>query len=131
MDFERSCGSGVLLLRVDQKTLVKAPDWDGVTSAGSDEVAIVALDLQEVQFVSSLFWQACVELHRRLAAQGRELVLLNLDETQRQLLELIEGAARVPVLGSKEELDEHASSVLAPPGSDEGVSGREKKLLWG
>ncbi|MFO7958563.1 MAG: hypothetical protein R6X33_15850 [Candidatus Brocadiia bacterium] len=131
MQFERSCRNGVLLLRVAQRALVRAPDWDGVAGDDGEEARIVALDLQEAEFVSSLFWQACVELHGRLAAQSRELVLLNLDESQRRLLELIEGATRMPVLGSKAELDRHAARGLPRARSDEGVTGREKRMLWG
>jgi len=131
MQFERSCRNGILLLRIYQRALVKAPDWDQIVEADSTDATVMALDLREAEFVSSLFWQACVELHRRLAAQGRELVLLNLDESQRQLLELIEGSTRMPVLNGKAELDEHVASAPPRAGSDEGVTNREKRMLWG
>jgi len=119
-----------LLVRVCQRALVQSPDWESLESMFGDDVRLVALDLHEPKFVSSLFWEGCIELGRRLAQTGRQLVLVYLDDRQKRLLELVAGGARLPVLDSEEDLEERLRSASVDRPSAEGVTTEEKNMLW-
>ncbi len=130
MKFEKSLRGGLLLVRIAEKALVRSPDWDSLGALEQPDIALVALDLREAEFVSSLFWQGCVELSRRLAAAGKQLVLLHVSDYQERLLELCEDTVRLLVLASEEELDDFARSLTSSQAVEEGVTGTEKNMLW-
>lgn len=126
MECKREERDGALLLRVTQRALVRAPDWRTVGVPCGDGSRLVALDLGSVDFVSSLFWQACVELSREMAARGGRLVLMNLDEQQKQLLHLVEGSEKLHVTDD----EKHLPAKLNGQAKSEGVTGEEKQFLW-
>lgn len=121
---------GLFLLQVTERTLVKPPDWDDFPGMQRQNVRLVALDLAEAQFVSSLFWEGCVSLKRKLAADGRELALLNLSDQQKQVLEMVEGATQLSVLDSERQLESKLEQLCGGGGPDRGVTGTEKRMLW-
>lgn len=125
---------GVLTLRVEGRSLVAKPDWTAVSAASSDTPPVVALDLQGAEFVSSLFLEACVGFSRELAAQGRQFVLLNPSQEHRRLLEIVDGAQRIPVACNQEYLRKHLRTLRpgqASSDGDDGVTRSEKTMLWG
>ena len=124
---------GLLVLKVAEKTLVKHPQWDDVMASRRPDTVLVVLDLEEADFISSLFLQGCVELSRALAAAGQQLALLHLSAHQEGLLDLVEGASRLSVLKDEAQVNRRLESLLPRPGRqapDEGVTRTEKSMLW-
>ena len=125
---------GLLRLAATEKALVNRPDWAPVLSMRRADTLLVALDLEQADFISSLFLEACVELGRELAASGQELVLLHLSAHQEGLLELVEGPLRLSVLKDDDQLARRLAEITSRPGrqgQEEGVSRNEKLMLWG
>ena len=123
----------LLRLRVAEKALVSRPRWDDVPALGRGEPDLVALDLKDVDFVSSLFLQGCVDLSRELARRGGRLVLVNLSPHHSRMLGVIEGAEKLLVLEGEEQLSDRLSAGAGqrPTGApDQGVTGAEKRVLW-
>lgn len=120
----------VVLLRVADRTLLLPPDWDEIAGLRREEVAWVALDLMNADFISSLFVRGCVELGSTLARRGKQLVLLHLSPDQKRVLELVPGASRLPVFDDERQFTEMvASAEQSAP--DEGVTRAEKGSLRG
>ncbi|MGD2174160.1 MAG: hypothetical protein PVJ27_02065 [Candidatus Brocadiaceae bacterium] len=129
MPSEQLRRNGVLVLRIAQRALVRSPEWPVLNPDDGPGVAAVAFDLGQVDFVSSLFWQGCVEMSWRLGAEGRRLILLNLSDEQKRLLALIDGSNRLIVVDDEAELD----GLGTPPRgrrAHDGVTGAEKSFLW-
>ena len=124
---------GVLIVRVSERAVVVRPDWDAALASVRPDTALVVLDLEEVEFMSRPFLHACVELDRQLAGAGQRLALLHLSTHQAQLLEAVEGAFRLAILDSEDELSSHlppnaCAEVPAPAGG--GLTTDEKSFLW-
>ena len=132
MRVQQQLRDGVLMLTVSEKALVRHPDWEQIDGLRHQEAVVVALDLQGVDFVSSLFLVGCVELQRALAEDGRHLVLLHLARPHRALLELIDGGQALQVLENEDRLHTMAAACVArrSAGAEEGVTLREKRTLW-
>jgi hypothetical protein len=133
MHVEERHESGLLRIAPTDRALVAQPDWEPTLRLRRPDTALVALDLEQVDFISSLFLQGCVELGRKLAVHAQELVLLHLSPHQEQLLELVEGPIRLSVVHDEGELEgrlAEARARLAGAGGD-GVSRNEKLMLWG
>ena len=124
------CHDGLLTVRISERTLVKPPNWDELASLKRDGTLLVALDFGDVEFVSSLFWQACVELNRRLTEKGQSLALLHLTPHQKQVLELVDGSSRLALVEDVEQLEDRLRMLQPRSGPDGGVSGAEKRMLW-
>jgi len=123
----------MLTLKVGEKALVRLPDWDQIAGLRAGNASIVAIDLADVDFISSLFLQGCVELSRSLAARGAHVVLLHLSPSQRSLLQMVDGASGLVVADDEEQLKVALQSVTRASGSDpgtEGVTRAEKNALW-
>ena len=124
------CHDGLLTLRIAERTLVKPPDWDALPALKRGDALLVALDFEQVEFVSSLFWLACVELSRRLTDKGQSLALLHLTPQQKLVLELVDGSSRLALVEDVEQLEDRLR-MLQPRDDEEGaVSGVEKRMLW-
>jgi len=130
MQTVQECHDGLLTLTIAERTLVRPPDWDKTPALEHPEAVLVALDFARVEFVSSLFWQACVELSARLSERGQSLALVNLSPQQRQVFELVDGSSRLAVVEDRQELEDRLR-VLQPREDDgDAVSGVEKRMLW-
>jgi hypothetical protein len=128
MHVEEHWCSGVPVLRVTDRALVKPPDWAACglpTDAGT-----VALDLGNVEFISSLFWQACVGLARELAGNGGRLLLLNVASQHAPVLALVEGSGALCIVDDEEQLPEWAKEDSARARSEDGVGRTERNVLW-
>ncbi len=124
------CHDGLLTLTITERTLVRPPDWDRTPVPEHPDAVLVALDFARVEFVSSLFWQACVELSARLSERGQSLALVNLSPQQRQVFELVDGSSRLAVVEDREQLQDRLR-VLQPREDDgRAVGGTEKRMLW-
>ncbi len=126
--------AGVLRLKVGDRALVRPLDWRSLLPQRRPDTVVVALDLEGAVFISSLFLQGCVELARELAASGQQLVLLHMQDQQERLLELIEGAPRLPVLNDDAQMESRLrflAAQLDADGRDEGVTRAEKLALLG
>ena len=134
MHIEEQSAPGVLRLRVTDKTLVKRPDWDDVMARLGPDTLLVILDLQGVEFISSLFFEGCVGLGSGLAHDGGELVLTGLSTQEERVLEYVQGASRLKVVGDECQLSAYAASASARTPERplrEGVTRSEKYMLWG
>ncbi len=134
MRLRHECRPGLLTVTVLERALVGRPDWEGVLAARAPDTVLVVLDLSAVEFLSSLFLQGCMDLAAQLAREGQGLALLNVSAYQEQLLELVNGAARLPLLADEAAVQEHlhALGFHRPPGEGpSGVSRAEKFTLWG
>ncbi len=129
MNVEQHCRNGVLKLKLCDRALVEVPDWQSIGGLTGARVSEVVLDLGGAEFISSLFLQACVELDRRLTASGSRLLLLHFEESQRLLLELVDGAAGLIVLEDEEELEQHRRD-RSEQDDRPGVNRSEKLTLW-
>ena len=130
MRAEDSFDGRVLLLKVAERALLVPPDWGKIPGLRRLDMPWVALDLSQVDFISSLFVQACVELAGTLAQRGQELVLLHLTGEQKRVLEFVPGASRLPLFDDVKQLNEAIQSA-AKGAPDEGVTTLEKGILWG
>ena len=95
--------------------------------------SVVALDMQNAEFVSTVFLAGCVEVALGLSAAGQRFALFNVSAHQQHLLELVEGYEKLPVFRSTGELHNYVSSHLKAPEHrlpDEGLCQAEKALLW-
>ena len=97
MQFQECRQARLLRLVVGDRSLVGRAEWDAVLARSGPPVALVALDLGGVEFISSLFLESCVELRRLLAERGQALVLVNLSPDHQRLLEALGGPGRLPV----------------------------------
>ena len=134
MQFQEYRQERLLRLAVRDRSLVERAEWDAVLALSGPPVALVALDLGEVEFISSLFLESCIQLRRLLAERGQALVLVNLSPDHQQLLDAVGGPGRLPVARDEAELAVRLSSLTAPesPGERrEGVTPAEKSALWG
>lgn len=134
MRFKHERRPGLLTVTVLERALVARPDWEPVLAARGEDTVLVVLDLAGADFLSSLFLQGCVELAGKLARQAQGLALLHVSPYQDQLLELVEGAARLPVLKDEAAVQEHLAALgfRSPPGDGStGVTRAEKFTLWG
>jgi hypothetical protein len=123
----------LLVLRTEQKALLRPPDWEERKELQNRKLALVAVDLGRSDFVSTLFLQGCVELARRLASRTCQLALCNVSDHQRKVLGLVDGTELVAVLESKiDKLQEVAARLRSEqePDEDDGVSRAEKAVLW-
>jgi anti-anti-sigma regulatory factor len=125
------CAGGLLLLTIAERTLARAPAWDQTPALRHPEAQLVALDFADVEFVSSLFYQGCLELNSRLTERGQALALVHLSPQQRQVLELVEGSSRLTVVEEREELDDRLRLLQPREEPDGAVSAWEKRKLWG
>lgn len=126
--------SGALVLAVAERALVRRPCWEDVLKLRRADTRLVVLDLKGVEFVSSLFLEACVELSSALADQTQELALLHVSPHQQRLLEMVQGGARLPVLQREDEIAGRLgrpAPAAGPVAADEGVTPFEKRVLWG
>ncbi len=130
MQFRQLRRDGSVVVRVLQKALVRPLDWRALTARTGPDTANLVIDLEEVEFISSIFLQSCVEQSRKLAERDGRIVLLHLNGHQKYLLELIEGSNRLSVLDSTEELSEHLENSVSSPASEAGVTPAEKRFLW-
>jgi hypothetical protein len=132
MQVYESAPDGVLWLKAGEKALVKRPDAASILGLLRPDTALVVVDMEGVEFVSSLFLEGCVNLAGALAAQGRELVMLHMAQSQSRLLEMVDGGARIPVLdGAGQLIGRPEAARTRPPGADQGVTRAEKSVLWG
>lgn len=130
MRMTEDCSDGLLTLTITERTLVRPPDWEKTPALGHPDAVMVALDFAQVDFVSSLFWQACVELSGRLSDRAQSLVLLHLSAQQKQVFELVDGSSRLAVVEDRQQLEDRLR-MLQPREDDGGaVSGAEKRMLW-
>jgi hypothetical protein len=130
MQMVEECCDGLLTLTITERTLVRPPDWEKTPALGHPEVTLVALDFARVEFVSSLFWQACVELNARLTDCGQGLALVHLSTQQRQVFDLVEGSSRLAVVEDREQLEDRLRMLQPRDDPDQAVSGAEKRMLW-
>jgi anti-anti-sigma regulatory factor len=124
---------GLLSLRVADKSLVRRPPWEEILAPRRPDTLLVVLDLQGVDFISSLFLQSCVELARTLVAGGQQLALANLSPHQERLLGVIEGSSVLSVLKGEDQLKgrlELLRTAAAQGCSEKGVTPVEKRMLW-
>jgi hypothetical protein len=124
------CHDGLLTLRIAERTLVGPPDWDAMPALKRGDAVLVALDFGQVEFVSSLFWLACVELSRRLTDKGQSLALLHLTPQQKLVLELVDGSSRLALVEDREQLEDRLRMLQPRKEADGGVSGAEKRMIW-
>ncbi len=130
MRMSEDCSDGLLTLTITERTLVGPPDWDRTPALGHPDAVMVALDFAQVEFVSSLFWQACVELSGRLSERGQSLVLLHLSAQQRQVFDLVDGSSRLAVVEDRQQLADRLRVLQPREDGDGAVSGAEKRMLW-
>ncbi len=130
MKVRTSVHDDVLVLKIQEPTLVRPPDWRALLAEGRVQPAHVALDLENVEFVSSLFWQSCVALARDLAARGGHLMLLNVSDQQRQVLSLVDGASALTFLQEGQSIGEEVVALRQESSRREGVNRSEKRMLW-
>ncbi len=128
MKWETLSGDGFLLVRVTERALVRSPDWQELEPAGDSSPALIVLDLAQAEFISSLFWEGCAAWDRSLSRSGRRLALLNVNETQRRMLNLVGGLDRVPILSGRDELQDYVRGEGEL--KDSGVTDVEKRMLW-
>lgn len=120
----------LLTLRIAERTLVKPPDWDELPGLKGTDALLVALDFGQVEFVSSLFWLACLELSTRLTDKGQSLALLHVTPQQKLVLELVDGSSRLALVEDVEQLEDRLRMLQPRTDLDGGVSGAEKRMLW-
>jgi hypothetical protein len=130
MQVDEKCRDGLLVLKIAERTLVRPPDWDGLPALARQDVVLVALDFAQVEFVSSLFWQACVGLNARLTDKGQGLALMHLSAQQKQVFELVDGSSRLAVVEDREQLEDRLRMLQPRNDPDGAVSGAEKRMLW-
>jgi len=130
MRTEQEWHDRLLTVRIAERTLVKPPDWDKVPALNNPDALLIALDFEQVEFVSSLFWQACIELSGRLAGRGQHLALLNLSPQQKQVFELVEGSSRLALVEDRQQLEDRLRMIRPAEDPDGGVSRAEKNMLW-
>ena len=95
--------------------------------------SVVALDMQNAEFVSTVFLAGCVELALGLSVAGQRLVLFNVAAHQQRLLELVEGYEKLLGFRSEEEMRSYVSSHLKEPErrlAEDGLCHAEKAFLW-
>ena len=123
----------ILKVRFDGPCLLEAAPWDEIHALRRRGAALIVLDLQDAQFVSTVFLESCVELARCAAECGRAVAVLNASPHHRRVLELVQGRAALAVLQDEEELQRRAAELLVAPAegrAEKGVSSAEKMLLW-
>ncbi len=133
MEVSTDCQGPILKLEAGARALIERPDWDQVPGLHESHAAVVAIDLRDVEFVSSVFLKSCVDLNRTLACDDRQLVLLNLPARHKRVLDMTEGAAELLVLDSEQRLHSLLPSLLAEcglEGVEQGVTDAEKCVLW-
>ena len=130
MRTEEDCHDRLLTVRIAELTLVKPPDWDKVPALNRADALLVALDFAQVEFVSSLFWRACVEFSGRLADRGQHLALLNLSTQQKQVFELVDGSSGLALFEDREQLEDRLRMLQLGDDPDGGVSRLERNMLW-
>jgi hypothetical protein len=130
MRTEEDWHDGLLTVRIAERTLVGPPDWEKVPALNRPDAVLIALDFAQVDFVSSLFWQACVDLCGRLAGRGQHLALLSLSAQQKQVFELVDGSSRLSLVEDREQLEDRLHMLRPEDDADGGVSAAEKNMLW-
>jgi anti-anti-sigma regulatory factor len=132
MRIKKETKDGVLRLTLEDVALVGAPDWQSVEPLRQEGAALVALDLKAARFVSSLFLAACVELRRELVERGRTLVLMHVASHHKRVLELVDGAAQLPIVQTEDQLMARLAELNSAQGNGRGGVGHtEKSMLWG
>ena len=133
MDVAVECRGETLWVRVRERACLRRPEWSKLPEMDREGVALIVLDLDEVEFVSSRFLQGCVELADEVRGSGRGLVLANLPAAPRRLLSLIDGGERLVVVNGEAEVEAHLLEVLESRRSDSDgteVGPTEKRMLW-
>ena len=123
----------MLLLVVEDRSLVGRAEWADVLARSGPPVVLVVLDLAAVEFISSLFLESCMEFRGLLAERGQDMALMNLSSDHLHVLEVAGGSGRLPVIRNEAELDARLSALTAgePGAVREGVTAVEKNALWG
>ena len=124
---------GMLTLAIDERALVKRPDWEQIAGLKRADTVVVAVNLAQVDFVSSLFLQGCAELSRALVERGGRVALLHLSPAQKVLLDMVDGASGLLTAEDEEQLRAVLGSRVpaAAARQDEGVTEMERNSLWG